>query len=150
MLRITLVLDFSGADGSPLPSRSTPQKALLVTSSPHTTPQNSQSDCFALHDSSNRFKGMSSLTIGAGTPLHIGVDRPRTEFETTSMERGLRHGWCAWTWFLDVWHDEGLMVELVCRDREHARLVACYLAPPSSLPRFSRTRSRSAKSVSIS
>jgi len=69
----------------------------------------------ALKDGGIGFEAMPAPATGAGTHLNLRVDRTRAELEAICAERGLAHGWRAWAGFLDVWLDEGLMVELVCR-----------------------------------
>ncbi|MBL8954459.1 MAG: hypothetical protein JNK82_27015 [Myxococcaceae bacterium] len=60
------------------------------------------------------FEAMPVAAAGAGTHFNLRVDRTRPQLEQLCAERGLTHGWRAWAGFLDVWLDEGLMVELVC------------------------------------
>jgi len=54
--------------------------------------------------------------LGRVPHLNLTVDRTRAELEAICDERSLEHGWRGWTGFLDVWLDEGLMVELVYRN----------------------------------
>lgn len=70
---------------------------------------------YALRDGEIRFEALPEPARGAGAHLNLRVDRTRAELEALCAERGLKHGWRAWAGFLDVWLDEGLMVELVCR-----------------------------------
>lgn len=70
---------------------------------------------FALHEGAIRFEAMPVPATGAGSHLNLRVDRSRTELERICAERGLKHGWRSWAGFLDVWLDEGLMIELLCR-----------------------------------
>jgi len=60
------------------------------------------------------FAELQPAATGAGAHFNLKVDRTRAELERICDERGLKHGWRAWAGFLDVWLDDGLLVELVC------------------------------------
>jgi hypothetical protein len=61
------------------------------------------------------FEELETKASGAGTHFNLKLDRTRAEVEATCRERGLPCTWRAWAGFLDVWVDEGLLIECVCR-----------------------------------
>lgn len=68
----------------------------------------------ALRDGEVSFEPMPAAATGAGTHFNLRVDPSRAELEAICARRGLQHGWRGWGGFLDVWLDEGLLIELAC------------------------------------
>ena len=60
------------------------------------------------------FAKLRSPATGAGTHFNLKVDRSRAELERICTARGLTFSWRSWAGFLDVWIEDGLLVELVC------------------------------------
>lgn len=60
------------------------------------------------------FSTLSAPATGAGTHVNLEVGRSRAEVERLCAERGLPCAWRGYGGFLDVWLDDGLLVECVC------------------------------------
>ncbi len=60
------------------------------------------------------FAKLDEPATGAGTHFNLKVERTRGELEKICAERGLKCSWRGWAGFLDVWVEDGLLVELVC------------------------------------
>ena len=60
------------------------------------------------------FEALPSLASGAGTHFNLKIDRSRAEVERACAELGLRCAPRPGMGFLDVWIEDGLLVECVC------------------------------------
>ena len=60
------------------------------------------------------FEALPAPATGAGTHFNLRVQRTRTELEQICAERKLHCTWRGWAGFLDVWLDDGLLIECVC------------------------------------
>src|SRR5687768_3265640 len=61
------------------------------------------------------FVELAARPTGVGTHFNISVEKTRAEVEGICKERGLRFSWRDWAKLLDIWIDDALLVEIVCK-----------------------------------
>ncbi len=67
------------------------------------------------NDEGPGFAELAAAPAGVGTHFNISVEKMRSEVEAICRERGLRFSWRDWAGFLDIWIDDSLLVEIVCK-----------------------------------
>ena len=74
-----------------------------------------RSATLAHDDGAIGFRTLDRPARGGGSHLNLSLPRKRADIEAICRQRGLVFAWRDWAGFLDVWLEDDLLIECVCR-----------------------------------